>query len=218
MVAQLPEARDFALAGGGALVVRGVVERPTQDLDFFATAPDSVDRLRPVLERALRDQGLTVEMRRAVPGFAQYRVSDASEGTAVDLSWDTRLHPAEPTAFGLVLSRDELAADKTLALFGRAEARDFVDVYRLRRFYSRDDLYRFAREKDRGFDLAMFGVAVARIDRHERRDFPVDDASYAAMRDEFADWRKSLTVELEQGLDAPRLGRDLEPPGHDLGL
>lgn len=176
-VAELPEAADFALAGGGALVVLGIADRTTKDLDYFATAPDAVERLGPVLERALVAQGLTVEARRVLPGFAQYRVADASDSTALDLSWDARLHPTQSTAVGEALGNDELAADKTLALYGRAEARDFVDVYRLRSHYTRPDLARLAREKDRGFDLEMFAGAIQRIDRHERRDFPTDDVT-----------------------------------------
>lgn len=51
--------------------------------------------------------------------------------TLVDLAWDARLRPAQLSPYGPVLDRDELAADKVLALFGRAAPRDFVDVYRL---------------------------------------------------------------------------------------
>lgn len=208
-VAELPEAADFALAGGGALVVLGIVDRPTQDLDFFATEPDAVERLGPVLERALTAQGLTVEARRVLPGFAQYRVADASDSTALDLSWDARLHPTQATEVGQALGRDELAADKTLALYGRAEARDFVDVYRLRSHYSRDDLVRLAREKDRGFDIEMFAGAIQRIDRHQHRDFPVKSATYTAMRAEFDGWLQSLAVQLGRSPDAPGRGPDL---------
>ena len=51
--------------------------------------------------------------------------------TLVDLAWDARLRPAQLSPYGPVLDRDELAADKVLALFGRAAPRDFVDLYRL---------------------------------------------------------------------------------------
>ena len=60
MVAALPEARGFALAGGGALVVHGLTERSTNDLDFFTPAPTDVPVLRQALEIAFRDAGLTV--------------------------------------------------------------------------------------------------------------------------------------------------------------
>ena len=36
----LPEAQDFALAGGGALIVQGVVSRPTRDLDYFGPSEE----------------------------------------------------------------------------------------------------------------------------------------------------------------------------------
>jgi hypothetical protein len=208
-IAALPDANGFALAGGGALVVLGVVDRPTRDLDYFGTAPEAVDRLRPALEQALRDQGLTVEVRRAVEGFVEYEVGGAGGATALDVSWDTRLFTTQQTELGAVLARDELAADKTLALFGRSEARDFVDVFRLRSHYERDDLCRLAEQKDRGFDLGMFGAAIDGIDRHDRADFPVDDEGYRAMRVEFTSWRDSIAVSLELDVEPP--GLDLEP-------
>ncbi len=50
-----------------------------------------------------------------------------------------------------MLSLDELAADKVLALFGRAEARDFVDVAALLPRYGWVRLCDLAAEKDTGF-------------------------------------------------------------------
>lgn len=41
LVGRTIEGDDFALAGGGALVSRGDVDRLTQDLDFFGLAPES---------------------------------------------------------------------------------------------------------------------------------------------------------------------------------
>jgi len=50
LVRELPAARDFALAGGAALVLQGYPQRMTNDLDYFATSPSAVDNLLPVLE------------------------------------------------------------------------------------------------------------------------------------------------------------------------
>ena len=41
IVASLPEGAAVALAGGGALIVTGVVRRGTGDLDFFAAHPSA---------------------------------------------------------------------------------------------------------------------------------------------------------------------------------
>jgi cytochrome c peroxidase len=164
----------------------------------------------------LVSQGLTVQIRRSVPGFTQCRVNDDVEATALDLTWDTRLHPAQSTVVGPALATDDLAADKTLALFGRAEARDYVDVFRA--VYSRAELLRRAGEKDRGFSAARFAEAIERIDRFEPRDFPIDEAPYAELRREFDDWRRSLTIERSPDRDPLRPRRtEREPPGFDLG-
>jgi hypothetical protein len=45
-----------------------------------------------------------------------------------------------------------VAADKTLALFGRAAARDLVDVAALSKQYPLERLCELAAEKDPGFD------------------------------------------------------------------
>ena len=75
---------------------------------------------------------------------------------------------------------------------------------------------RLAREKDRGFDIEMFGAAIQRIHGYERRDFPVDDALHSAMRTEFDDWWQSLAAELTRRRGIRRLRSDPEPPGLDL--
>ena len=122
IVASLPDTEDLALAGGGALIVHGIVDRETRDLDFFCNSPEEVDRLLPSVEQALRDDSLVVERLRVAEGFAQLSVTSASETTTIDLAWDPRLLPPTVTPEGPVLAEEEVAAGKVLALFGRAEA------------------------------------------------------------------------------------------------
>ena len=118
----IPEAADVALAGGGALIVRGVVARPTADLDYFATSSRDVDRLLPALEARLEGEGLCTRRVQDHPGFARLSVSDGHDTARIDLAWDTRLWPPEKTAGGVLLSEQELGADKLLALADRGEA------------------------------------------------------------------------------------------------
>lgn len=56
----LPEARNVALAGAGGLIARGVVDRPSRDVDLFVTDTDEVNRLTPALIDALADSGCDV--------------------------------------------------------------------------------------------------------------------------------------------------------------
>ncbi|MGQ0826488.1 MAG: nucleotidyl transferase AbiEii/AbiGii toxin family protein [Actinomycetota bacterium] len=112
--------------------------------------------------------------------------------TELDLAWDFRMRELRRTELGLVLDRDELAADKMLALYGRAEARDFVDVFRLREHYTRVQLFALAREKDLGFVEEAFVSALASIGRRDRIEFDVDDIAFNELETESADWRAEL--------------------------
>ncbi len=76
LLTSLPEARDFALAGGAALIARGIIDRGTQDLDFFATSAAAVGGLLPVLEARLEGEGLSVTRIRDLPGFARLQVAE----------------------------------------------------------------------------------------------------------------------------------------------
>lgn len=89
----LPEGEDFALAGGGALIVRGVTTRLTGDLDYFGTSRSGVAPLADALESRLSALGFIVERTQSFPGFVRFRVSTTEDSTTVDLGWDARLSP-----------------------------------------------------------------------------------------------------------------------------
>ena len=116
LIAALPEADGFALAGGAALVVAGVVDRSTRDLDFFGPSPDDVVRLLHAVEQTLDTAGLDARREKVVHGFARLTVTDGAESTEVDLAADARIRPATEGPLGPMLSLEELAADKLLAL------------------------------------------------------------------------------------------------------
>lgn len=190
IVAGLSEFEGFALAGGGALIVRGEVERQTRDLDFFGLSPESVDQLLPAVEAALTEAGLDVERVRASPGFARLIVTeDAEHRTELDLGADARLFPAEPGTPAPTLTSIELAVDKVLAIFGRAEARDFGDLASLTRRYPLERLLALAVEKDRGFDGAVFAEMLDRFQRLRREEFDLDDEDYERLAATVATWR-----------------------------
>ena len=59
------------------------------------------------------------------------------------------------TSLGPSYDPVELAGRKLLALFGRAEACDFADVYRLAKRFGRSELLDQAGEIDLGFDRSV---------------------------------------------------------------
>jgi hypothetical protein len=217
IIAGLDEAEGFALAGGAALIARGDVRRQTRDLDFFGPTTDAVDRLVPAVDRALREAGLVVHHIQENPGFARLVVESSDDRTELDLGADARLFPAEPGPPAPMLSGEELAVDKVLALFGRAEARDFVDLMALEPRYGLEQLCEFALQKDLGFDLGVFADMLARFDRLRRDEFELDDTQYERLRGEAERWRERM-IELarrqERARDrgegrGPELGREL---------
>ncbi|MGH9226026.1 MAG: nucleotidyl transferase AbiEii/AbiGii toxin family protein [Acidimicrobiales bacterium] len=191
----LPEATGFALAGGAALIVRGQISRLTLDLDYFAVDPTAVDLLLPVFVGAVRSAGLTVIEERVVPGFARLSVADGPHQTGVDLATDARLLPAEPSDVGLVLSAEELAVDKVLAIFGRAEARDFVDLAAVEPRFGLEHLCVLASRKDAGFSRSVFGSMLARFRRLDRDEFDVQDEVFDATVEAVERWRSMLQDE-----------------------
>lgn len=193
VLASLPESRDFALAGGAALIVHGVVDRPTRDLDFFATSATAVQHLLPALRRGLADNGLEVTTIVEAQGFVRLEVTDGHGICEVDLSHDARLHAPEHLGDVWVLRLDELAADKMLALFGRAEARDYMDVDRLLDRYGTDRLLELAKEKDGGFTPERFAESLRAIDRLQPDDFPGGRTTLNRLRERFQSWADELT-------------------------
>ena len=117
IVAELPEAEGFALAGGGALIARGDIERATRDLDYFATRPERVQEVLPHVTEALQRAGLSVSVERSLDSFVRLTIAGGGATTELDLASDYRLLPVEPSDFGPTLAAEELAIDKVLAIF-----------------------------------------------------------------------------------------------------
>ena len=191
---RLDEAESFVLAGGAALIAHGLVDRPTRDLDFFSTEPANVDLLLPVLEEALRNESLIVTREQVASGFARLIITDeqSSEQTRVDLAADARLLPPEGTEYGQLLSAHELAVDKVLAIFGRAEARDFIDLAALEPDHGLLGLCQLATEKDLGFQIDVFCEMLRRFGRLDRDEFDVDDASYRELEKTVVRWAETV--------------------------
>lgn len=125
--------------------------------------------------------------------FVRLEIDDGQEGLIVDLGIDSP--PEEPlgkTELGPTLSPRDLAARKTLALFGRAEARDFADVYDLAERYGREQLLAWAAADDASFDQQIFASTLTSIDRFSDQDLPVRPRHAKDPRAYFHSWAVEL--------------------------
>jgi hypothetical protein len=210
IVASLPEAEGFALAGGAALIELGLTNRSTRDLDFFAIPGQekALAALRDALEGVLGSEGLVVRLVRDHPGFVRIEVSDGDDRCEIDLATDYRLLEPNPSTLGPTLVAEELAANKVLAVFDRAYPRDFIDLVALSRRFELHAMIDLATEKDPGFDLVRFLEALSSFDRFTADDFGLSDSDYADLRSTVDAWRSQLGRELRR--EPPEQGSGLE--------
>jgi Nucleotidyl transferase AbiEii toxin, Type IV TA system len=138
----LPQSRTLALAGGGAMIVHGFITRPTKDIDLFTEVDDQEARQVVVaLRHALEEQNLVTHDTERPPLDHRFITVDPTTGAecTVEVFADGgRLHDRVTLDLGPVLHPDDLAADKMLALWGRARPRDFFDVAALIDRYGHD--------------------------------------------------------------------------------
>jgi hypothetical protein len=122
---------DRYLAGGAAIHFLPNSTRYSDDLGFFhdseARVASAFARDRETLEAA----GYSVEVELSLPGLVRAEVSREGQSTRVDWAHDSawRFMPlVRDDLGGLLLHPVDLAINKVLALAGRDEARDFVDI------------------------------------------------------------------------------------------
>jgi hypothetical protein len=119
------------LAGGAAMHFAPNSVRYSDDLDFFHDSEARVASAFAQDRRTLETRGYRVETELTLPGFVRAQVSREDEATRIDWAHDSawRFMPLvrDPLG-GLLLHPIDLAINKVLALAGRDEPRDFVDI------------------------------------------------------------------------------------------
>jgi len=212
----LPQARNVAIAGGNAMLAHHLVVRPTQDLDLFTPVASEVDPLVAALAQALRTQGAQVEVDRRGPGFSRLTVETVDgRQVAVEIAHDARLRESVQLDFGRVLHPEEVAADKVLALFGRAAARDLVDVAALADRYPLQQLCALAEEKDAGFDPRLLAVAMSAAAEHPNDAFAelgLSEEATKRLRSKAHEWRAALLAANTEDSTRPRPAATRRPP------
>jgi predicted nucleotidyltransferase component of viral defense system len=189
----LPASEGFLLAGGGALLASGLTTRPTDDLDFFG-APGRADvgEARQQLEAAIAERGWTPAAVQAGETFVRLGIV-GDEDLLVDIAIDVAASKTPVVSIvGPTFAADELAGRKLIALFDRAAARDFSDVYVLVQRFGRAVLLERAAEVDGGFDHRLLVDMFRSLDRFTDDDIPIADNERESLRAYFRDWAEEL--------------------------
>ncbi len=162
-------AGESYLAGGSALNELLGADRLSRDLDLFHDADEAVAASFEFDSRVLRAAGFEVIVLRERKGFIEAEIRRREAKAMAEWARDSsfRFFPLlEHPELGLVLHPFDLATNKVLALVGRLEVRDWVDVIECdRRLQPFGYLAWAACGKDPGFSPAGLVEQAARQGR-----------------------------------------------------
>jgi hypothetical protein len=190
----LDASRGYLVAGGAALLAVDLIDRPTEDLDLFASSPiTSVTEAKEELVGTLYERGYEVSIIQDGSTFCRMVVATEEGAVLVDLAIDSP--PSSPptmTMLGPTLAPEELATRKLLALFGRAEARDFADVFVLAQRFDKEAMLRGASAMDAGFDPGVLGQMMRTLARFRDDEIPLPPSDLPAAKEFFRVWAEEL--------------------------
>jgi hypothetical protein len=119
-------------------------------------------------------------------------VISGAERLLIDLAVDSP--PGQPPTASFVgptYAPTELAGRKVIALFDRAEARDFADCYLLADRFGKAELLERAADIDAGFDPQILAQMLRTLRRFADTEIPADNPD--AIRAFFTAWADELT-------------------------
>ncbi|MBI3392802.1 MAG: nucleotidyl transferase AbiEii/AbiGii toxin family protein [Nitrospirae bacterium] len=163
VLSSIEESRAFHITGGTALGAFYLGHRLSEDIDIFTSDEPLISILAEKIKASLRTAGIQVAEIRNFRSFWEAVLTQNNESIKIQIGYDS---PFTLSDFvekqGLKIhSLQDIAAGKLLALYGRAEERDFIDIYLLARDgrLSLEEMIDLARKKDPGLDEYYLAVA-----------------------------------------------------------
>ena len=127
---------DSYLAGGAAILIEPNTKRYSRDLDYFHDSDTRVAEAFAADCSVLEQAGYSVAVDLQQPGYVRAVVRRDEDATKVEWARDSswRFMPTvKDERVGFLLHPVDLAVNKVLALAGRDEPRDVIDVLHLHR-------------------------------------------------------------------------------------
>jgi hypothetical protein len=166
---------DSYLAGGAALHIAPNSQRFSNDLDYFH---DSTERVASAFEKdraSLLGAGFSVDLEMNQRGFIRAVVAKGDNATKIEWAHDSAwrfMPPIKNAEVGVQLHPIDLAVNKILALAGRDEPRDFLDILFIHEtILPLGALVWAAVGKDPGFTPASLLEIISRRGKYRPEDF-----------------------------------------------
>ena len=165
---------DSYLAGGAAMHIEPNSKRTSNDLDYFHDSEERVATAFAADSHLLQASGYEVKTLMQQPGFVRALVRKGDDATKVDWAHDSAwrfLPTIRAPRSGFQLNPVDLAINKLLALVGRDEPRDYLDIHDAIRVLPLGALCWAAAGKDPGFTPAMLLDLLRRRGKYRPEDF-----------------------------------------------
>jgi predicted nucleotidyltransferase component of viral defense system len=162
-------ASHFYLTGGTALARFYFHHRESLDLDLFTNNQEQdfniANRVILQIAQTLR---LTITSQVTTDTFLQYIFAGEGQVTLkVDMVKDIPIRFGEVTTHGNVRldSIENIGSNKVLAVFGRTDAKDFIDLYWIlhQTALTFDHLFQLAQQKDLGLSELYLAYSIQRV-------------------------------------------------------
>ena len=200
----------FVLGGGNALILHGIIDRHTADVDLVTDRTEGVKAAVGAVENALRaagfeakrqgqDSGLDELFYGFEDGLTEWIVTSTDgQQTVLQIAHFDRnrtpVHMDIGPARVLVLNPLDAIASKVRAFATRAEERDVIDVGAALKNYTAAQLITLARQLEPGLEDEDFADAGRRLDRLSDKVFSrygLSPEDVTRLRERFANWPRS---------------------------
>ncbi|MBI4036033.1 nucleotidyl transferase AbiEii/AbiGii toxin family protein [Candidatus Daviesbacteria bacterium] len=169
-----PIGKSYFLTGGTALSGFYFYHRDSIDLDFFTFETIEIEPVRQLLEMVAKEAGLSLDHRVATSGYHKFFLTGKKEELKIDLVREQKVHFGEIKTFGKIKvdSIENIGSNKITAIFGRTEAKDFIDLYLIlqKKLFTFEKLLKDAKKKDLG--LSEFYLAHMLLEVKNLKNFP----------------------------------------------
>lgn len=168
-----PFAKTFFLTGGTALSAFYTAHRESQDLDFFSLKPYDSLTLRTTMQEIAKKTKSSITIHPRSETYNEILLENKSKG------WNQKIDivQEQPKHFGKLIHIDNICLDsliniatnKILAVFGRLEPKDYIDLFVIftQTELLFDEMFKLAKQKDTGLSEFYFANAILDVEKFE---------------------------------------------------
>lgn len=165
--------QDFFLTGGTALSAFYLQHRLSQDIDLFTLNQKlEFNAVNAEILKIISSLSGKIEHQISSPTFLQFIFKTNKDELKIDIVKDTPVHfgSLKKISNYQIDSLKNIAVGKLLALFGRADAKDFIDLYFLlevEKKFTFNKLYNLAKKKDIGLSEFYLAGMIKKVEEIE---------------------------------------------------